>query len=147
MLPRFSTAFSPTKPDIFPRLCQELRWASHVSIQCDFLVLEWLAMIVLLSSLFVPGKWLSFTGSWTCENPFFIFFLFTEKPVRIAPPTSLFIISHPVCDAIVRKQTKSVTQQMLLEWLPSTLVFPLQSVVRLVFSVLRLVWAVNFMEN
>ena len=54
------------------------------SIQCDFSVLEWLAMIVLLSSLFLSS--LSFTGSWTWENPFF--FPFTGKTVRFEPATS-----------------------------------------------------------
>ena len=39
----------PTKPDTFPRFCQEPRWASHDGIQCDFSVLEWLGMIVLTS--------------------------------------------------------------------------------------------------
>ena len=52
------------------------------------------------------------------------------KTVRIEPATSLFIISHPVCDAIVRKKTKNVTQQMLLEFSPSKLVFPPHSGVR-----------------
>ena len=37
-----------------------------------------------------------------------LFLLFTGKTVRIEPATSLFIISHPVCDAIVRKLTKNV---------------------------------------
>ena len=31
------------------------------------------------------------------------------KTMRIEPATSPFIISHLVCDAIVRKQTKNVT--------------------------------------
>ena len=42
--------------------------------------------------------------------------------MRIEPATSLFIILHPACDAIVRKQTKNV-EQMLLELFPSKLVF------------------------
>ena len=34
------------------------------------------------------------------------------KTVGIEPATSLFMISHPANDAIERKQTKSIAQQM-----------------------------------
>ena len=53
-----------------------------------------------------------------------LFFLFLGKTVRIEPATSLFIISHPVCDAVVRNSAKTVAQQMLIELLPSKLVLP-----------------------
>ena len=69
------------------------------SIQCDFSVLEWLAMIVLLSSLFL--------SDWVLQVlehekiPFF--FLLRERRWGSNPRPPLFIISHPACDAIVRK--------------------------------------------
>ena len=57
-------------------------------------------MIVLLSSL--SFKWFEFYRFLKHEKiPFF--FLFTGKTVRIEPATSLFIISRPADDAIVRK--------------------------------------------
>ena len=70
---RFSTTFSPTEADIFPRFCRELRWDTQYPIlPSTFQVLEWLAMIVLLSSLFLRG--LSFTGSWRWGNPLLYFY-------------------------------------------------------------------------
>ena len=63
-----------------------------------FLVLEWRAIIVLLSSLFLSG-WILHV----LEREKIPFFLFTGKTARTEPATSQFIISHPLCDAIVRK--------------------------------------------
>ena len=56
-------------------------------------------MIVLLSSLFLSERVLQVLE----HEKIFFFFLFTGKKVRIELARSLFIISHPVCDAIVRK--------------------------------------------
>ena len=81
LLNRFSTIFSPIKPDTFPRLCQEPRWSSHVSIQCDFSVLEWLSMIVLLSSLFLSGRVLQ-----VLENEKILFFFFLRERRRGSNP-------------------------------------------------------------
>ena len=48
-------------------------------------------------------KWLEFYRFLNIRKSLFFSFLFTGKTVRIEPATSLFIISHPVCDAIVSK--------------------------------------------
>ena len=93
----FSHHIVPTKPVIFPRLCQEPRWASHVSIQfsSDFFgTMRW--------SYCYYGcfKWVTFTGSWPWDIPFFIFM---GKTVSIGPATSLFLISRPADDGIARK--------------------------------------------
>ena len=60
--------------------------------------------------LIVVFKWFEFYRFLNMRKSLFFFFL---KTVRIDPSTSLrvqlFIISHPVCDAIVRKWTKNVT--------------------------------------
>ena len=55
-------------------------------------------MIVLLSSLFLSGGVLQ-----VLEHENIPSFSFTGKTVRIEPATSLFIISRPAVDAIVRK--------------------------------------------
>ena len=85
LLNRFSITFSY----IFSRLCQEPRWDTlYPVLPLTFRCWSDFTMIVLLSSLF------------------YILFLFLFKGktvVRIEPATSRFIISHPVCDAIVRK--------------------------------------------
>ena len=60
--------FLPTKPDIYPRLCQEPRWDSqHPIFPPTFRYWSDFAMIVLLSSL-------SFTGSWTWDTSLFSYF-------------------------------------------------------------------------
>ena len=55
-------------------------------------------MTVLLSSLFLSGCVLQ-----GFEHEKIPFFLLTGKTVRVEPATSLFITSHLVCGAIVRK--------------------------------------------
>ena len=52
-------------------------------------------------ALIVVFKWFEFYRFFL-EHEKIPFFL-TGKTVRIEPATSLFIISHPVCDAIVRR--------------------------------------------
>ena len=55
-------------------------------------------MVVLLSSLFLSARVLQ-----VLEHEKSYFLLFTGTSARIEPATLLFIISHPVNDAIVRK--------------------------------------------
>ena len=84
-------------PD-YDRNSSEIR-TQYPILPPTFSALECLAMIVLLSSLFLSGWALQ-----VLEREKIPFFLFTGKMVRIEPATSLlFIISHPVCDAIGRK--------------------------------------------
>ena len=71
-------------------------------------------------SLFL-NSWV-FTGSRTWENPFFFFL--RERSSREDRIRDLTAHNNPVSDAIVRKYTKNVTQQMLLVGLPSNLLFP-----------------------
>ena len=57
--------------------------------------------MVLYIALMVVFKWPSFHRFFEREKiPFFILL---GKTVIIEPATSLFIISHPACDAIERK--------------------------------------------
>ena len=61
-------------------------------------------MIVLLSSLLLSGSVLQ-----VLERKKIPFFSLYGKTARIEPATSLLIISHCFCDAMVRKETKNVT--------------------------------------
>ena len=75
-------------------------------------------IIVLLSSLFLSG--LSFTGSWTWENSTFFFLRDCENRTRdLTVPSSHVLPSTPLWGS-----RQNVTQQKLLELLPSKLVFP-----------------------
>ena len=76
----------------------------------DFSVLEWLcngriALIVVLSEFY---RFLNMR----CSLFFFSFFCM-GMTVKIEAATSLFIISHPASDTIVRRNTKKVAQQKL----------------------------------
>ena len=106
------------RPDIFPRLCQEPRWASQVSIQCNFLVLEWLKNNRI--ALIVVFKWFEFYRFLNVRK--FHFFLFTglwESNPRPHCSSSHVLPSTPLWGS-----RQNVTQQKLLELLPSKLVFP-----------------------
>ena len=100
--------FSPTTPDIFPRLCQEPRWDSPVfNIQCDFfgiavtcndliLYCRCIASIV----VFQVVEFYMFLK--VRKSHFFLFFFWERRwESNQRPPWS--IISRPVCDAIVRR--------------------------------------------
>ena len=70
-----------------------------LNIQCDFFGIGVTCNDpILLSSLFLSGWVLQ-----VLEREELLLFLFTEKTVKIEPATTLFMVSHPVCDAIVRK--------------------------------------------
>ena len=59
--------------------------------------------MILYIALIVVFQVVEFYRFLNVRKSLFFFFFFLGKTVRIEPATSLFIISHPVCDAIVRK--------------------------------------------
>ena len=71
-----------------------------MSVPCQYpMRLFGIAMIVLLSSLLLSGSVVRVLE----HEKIPLFFLFTGKTVGIEPATSLFTISRPADDAIVRK--------------------------------------------
>ena len=114
----FPTTFSPIKPDIFPRLCQEPRWDTpSVRIQCDFSVLEWLAS-VLLSSLF--SKWFEFCRFLNLRTS--LFFCSWERRLRAHCPQSHILSATPLWGS----RLKMLRNECYHEFSPFKLVFPPQ---------------------
>ena len=95
------TTFSPTKPDIFPRLWEEPRWDSPPvsNVTCDYFGIG-----VTLQRTYCSHHCFE-RALQVLEHEIFIFScLFMGKTVRIEPAISLlFIILYPACDAISRK--------------------------------------------
>ena len=97
-----STTFFATKPAILPRLCHKPRCDSQPPmLPRSFRYWDDFALNVLLSSLFYVYMWVNFTGSWTLDVPFFFSTIWQRRWGSNQRPQ--FIISHPACDAIVRK--------------------------------------------